>query len=61
MKRKKSKPFDCVEMKRRIQEKIYAETRDLGPQELLDYFRKRVAASRFAPLLSEDKARTAPP
>jgi len=42
------KGFDCVEMKRRIQEKIYAETKGMNPEELLAYFRQRVAASRFA-------------
>lgn len=42
------KSFDCVQMKRRIQEKIYAETRGMGQHELLAYFRRRVAASRFA-------------
>lgn len=43
------KSFDCVEMKRRIQERIYAETRGMDQEELLGYFRRRVAASRFAP------------
>ena len=43
-----AKGFDCVEMKRRIQERIYAETRGMGQDELLAYFRRRVAASRFA-------------
>jgi len=42
------KGFDCVEMKRRIQERIYAETRGMSQDELLAYFRRRVAASRFA-------------
>jgi hypothetical protein len=43
-----AKSFDCVEMKRRIQERIYAETRGMSQDELLAYFRRRVAASRFA-------------
>ncbi|HPD13702.1 MAG TPA: hypothetical protein PLE19_02045 [Planctomycetota bacterium] len=43
------KGFDCVEMKRRIQEGIYAETQDMDQAELLAYFRRRVGASRFAP------------
>jgi len=42
------KAFDCVEMKRCIQEKTYAETQGMGEQELLAYFRRRVASSRFA-------------
>ena len=29
--------FDCVEMKRRIQEKIYEETRGMKPDEFLAY------------------------
>ena len=44
-----ARSFDGVEMKRRIQERIYAETRDMGQDELLSYFHGRVAASRFAP------------
>ena len=47
------KAFDCVEMKRRIQEEIYAETRGMEPDELLAYFHKRVATSRFASLFRE--------
>jgi len=58
MSAKKRKPFDCVAMKRRIQERIYAETRGFGPRELLKYFRTRVASSRFASLLREDKTKT---
>lgn len=51
-----AKPFDCVEMKRRIQEKIYAETKNMGPDELLEYFRRKVASSRFANALGEGEA-----
>ena len=32
------KKFDCLEMKRTIQQKIYAETRGMSPKELLLYF-----------------------
>ena len=42
------KGFDCVEMKRRIQEQIYAETQGMSQEELLAYFHRRVASSRFA-------------
>jgi hypothetical protein len=42
------KPFDCVEMKRRIQEQIYAETRGMTHEEMLEYFRQHIANSRFA-------------
>jgi hypothetical protein len=43
-----AKSFDCVEMKRRIQEKIYDETRDLKPDEFLAYIHRQVQESRFA-------------
>ncbi len=44
----KPKAFDCVEMKRRIQEKICEETKDLTSYELIAYFRTRVAEGPFA-------------
>ncbi len=40
-----AKSFDCVRMKREIQERIYSETKDLNPEELLRYFRKRARES----------------
>ena len=58
MSARKGKTFDCVEMKRRLQERIYAETKDLGPEELLEYFHRRVAATRFARFFSEGQAAT---
>ena len=33
-----NKKFDCLEMKNTIQQKIYAETKDMSPKELLMYF-----------------------
>jgi|WetSurMetagenome_2_1015567.scaffolds.fasta_scaffold1210861_1 hypothetical protein len=39
------KTFDCVEMKRKIQEKIYEETKNLSREEELEYFHK--AGERF--------------
>ena len=33
-----NKRFDCLEMKNAIQQKIYAETKDMSPKELLIYF-----------------------
>ena len=50
---KKDKAFDCVEMKRRIQEKIYEETKNMTHEELLEYFHKRIANSRFASFLQK--------
>ena len=32
------KKFDCVEMKRQVQEKVYEETKDLTREAELDYF-----------------------
>ena len=50
---RKPKSFDCVEMKRRIQEKIYEETKGMTPHELVAYFRTRVAQGPFAELLKK--------
>jgi hypothetical protein len=54
--KKKNKEFDCVEMKRRIQEKIYEETKDMTNEELIEYFHKRIANSRFAPFLQQSES-----
>jgi hypothetical protein len=45
--------IDAIAMKRRIQEKIYEETKGMNAEELLAYFNKRVANSKFADFLSE--------
>jgi hypothetical protein len=55
--KKKNKEFDCVEMKRRIQEKIYEETKDMTNEELIEYFHKRIANSRFASFLQQSEGR----
>ena len=39
------KTFDCVEMKRKAQEEIYEETKNLSREEELEYFHK--AGERF--------------
>jgi len=49
--KKTNKAFDCIEMKRRIQEKIYEETKGMNHQEFSAHMRKRIAASRFASFL----------
>ena len=49
---RKKKTFDCVEMKRHIQEKIYNETRNMNHEELLQYYHDRISKSRFAALLN---------
>jgi hypothetical protein len=53
---KKKKRFDCVEMKRRIQEKIYEETKDMTRDELVAYFHRRVQEGPFAELWKQPKA-----
>jgi hypothetical protein len=47
---KMRKPFDCVEMKRKIQEKIHEETKDLNRAELIDYFHRHAQTGPFAEL-----------
>ena len=37
----KKKTFDCVEMKRQIQAKMYEETRGMSHEEELEYYRSR--------------------
>ena len=43
---KKTKAFDCVEMKRRGAAEIYERTKDMTPAELLEYWRQRDQAFR---------------
>jgi hypothetical protein len=45
------KAFDCVEMKRKIQERIYEETKHMDQREFAAYLRRRIAKSRFASFL----------
>ncbi len=47
---KPRKTFDCVEMKRKIQEKIHEETKDLSREELIDYFHRHAQTGPFAKL-----------
>lgn len=44
------KDFDCVEMKRRIQAKIYEEIKGFAPDQQLEYYRRRVEAGSLAEL-----------
>jgi len=53
---RKNKAFDCVEMKRRIQEQIYEETKNMTHEELLEYFHNRIANSRFASFLQQSES-----
>jgi len=37
----KTKRFDCVEMKRKAQQAIYAEIKDMTVEEMKDYWRRK--------------------
>jgi len=52
------KDFDCVQMKRRIQEKIYAETKDLSREQLIAYFRRHAETGPFANLWNKPQKKT---
>ena len=47
------KDLDCVEMKRRIQEKIYAETKDMSPEEIVAYMSRHVENGPFAHVFTQ--------
>jgi hypothetical protein len=48
---KKMKKFDCIEMKRNIQDKIYNETKNMSREEYLAFIRKQVDDGPFGELL----------
>ena len=54
----KNKSFDCIEMKRKIQEQIYEDTKDMDYAQLAEYYRKRIANSRFADFLDRPASGT---
>ena len=56
---RKNKSFDCVAMKRQIQEQIYEETKGMSRAEFREYIRNRIANSRFADFL--DRPASGPP
>ena len=43
---------DAIAMKRRIQEQIYEETKDMTPEEFIAYIHRRIANSQFASFLA---------
>ena len=45
---KPKKTFDCVEMKRKAQEKIFEETKHLSRDELVEYFNRQAETGPFA-------------
>ena len=56
--KRKIKTFDCVEMKRRIQEKIYEDTKGMTRAEVREYTRQRIANSEFASFLDRPASGT---
>ena len=56
--KRKNKGFDCIEMKRRIQEKIYEDTKGMTRVEAREYMRQRIANSRFADFLDRPASGT---
>ncbi len=43
----KTRPFDCVEMKRRGAEHVYSIVKDMTPEQELEYWRKRTEEMRL--------------
>jgi hypothetical protein len=54
---RKIKKFDCVEMKRSIQDKIYNETKNMSRDEYLAFIRKQVDEGTFGELLKQNNIR----
>lgn len=46
-----NKEFDCIEMKRQIQAEIYDATKDMTPEQLIEFMHQRVRNSRFLSIL----------
>ena len=58
MKTSKSKDkFDCVEMKHKIQEQMYKETRGMTNDEYMEYIHQRIANSQFSWFLEKKEDR----
>ena len=55
----KKKAFDAVEMKRKIQDEIYEETKNLTSAEEAAYFRKSVETGPFAEKICRIRQRQA--
>jgi hypothetical protein len=54
---RKTKKFDCIEMKRSIQDKIYNETKNMSREEYLAFIRKQVDEGPFGELLKRNNVR----
>jgi hypothetical protein len=55
---KKNKKFDCVEMKNKIQAKIYEEIKGMTPQEEIAYRRKKLESGSMADLYRKLRAKS---
>jgi len=47
---KKRKKFDCIAMKRELQQKFYEETRGMSPEELIEHIHRKVETGPFGEL-----------
>lgn len=47
MNQQSKKEFDCIAVKREVQDRIYEETKNLTHQQQIEYFRNAVQKSRF--------------
>ncbi len=56
--KKTSKDFDCIEMKRNIQEKIFEETKGMARSQYEEHMRGLIQHSRFAAFLTRPAATT---
>jgi len=56
--KRKIKAFDCIEMRRRIQETIYEDTKGMTRAEVREYTRQRIANSEFASFLDRPASGT---
>ncbi len=51
MDRQQSEQINAIELKRRIQEKIYEDTQHMTPEEFIAYMHGRIANSQFVSML----------
>lgn len=55
---KKTKKFDCVDMKNKIQEKIYEEIKGMTLEQENEYRRKKIEASPLAEMYKKLRAKS---
>ena len=54
----KTKAFDCIEMKRRAQARIYERIKDMTPEEEIDYFDRAARSGPLAEWLEKIRRKT---